>query len=109
MDERRNNCIILLAEAPEPGKTACVLRTSLGEERALHVSGDLLKNSYALAKNFKDAILFISYERTSSHPDLTWLDPEDPGFLETKNTPLSERLALAFDLAFNAGAQKRFF
>jgi len=109
MENKRNNCIILLAEVPEPGKTNCELKTSLGEERALHVSGDLLKNSYALAKNFKDSILLISYEKTSAHPDLTWLDPEDPGFLETKKKTAAEQLTDAFTLAFNAGAKKALF
>ncbi|MCX5785957.1 MAG: DUF2064 domain-containing protein [Elusimicrobia bacterium] len=109
MKDKRNNSIILLAEAPEPGKTNCELKTSLGEERALHVSGDLLKNSYALAKNFKDAILLISYEKTPSHPDLTWLDPEDPGFLETNKKTAAEQLTDAFTLAFNTGAKKALF
>ena len=109
MEDKRNNCIILLADAPEPEKTNSVLRTSLGEDRALHVSDDLIKNSHALAKNFKNAILLISYEKTQFHPDLTWLDPEDPGFLETTKKTSAERLIDAFNLAFNAGAKKALF
>jgi glycosyltransferase A (GT-A) superfamily protein (DUF2064 family) len=109
MEDKRNNCIILLAEAPEHAKTNPELKASLGEERALHVSGDLLKNSYALVKSFQDAVFLISYEKTPSHPDLTWLDQEDPGFLETKGRTASERLTDALALAFNAGAKKARF
>lgn len=109
MDAKRKNCIILLVDSPESGKANHELRTALGEERALHVSVDLMKNAYAISKKFRDAILLLSYENTHSHPDLTWLDPEDPGFLGVTGEKPAERLADAFALAFNTGAQKALF
>ncbi len=109
MHDKRNNCIILLADAPEPGKINYELKTALGEERAIHVSRDLLHKAYSLAKNFEGGTFLISYEKTPSHPDLTWLDSEDPGFLETKGKSPSEQLFDAATLAFNAGAKKVLF
>jgi len=109
MDDKRKNCIILLVDSPESGKTNYELRTVLGEERALHVSVDLMKNAYAISKKIKNTILLLSYENAPSHPDLTWLDPEDPGFLDVTGKKPAERLADAFALAFNAGAQKALF
>ena len=109
MDEKRKNCLILLVDPPESGKTSYELRTAFGEERALQVSVDLVKNAYAISKKIKNAILLLSYENSHSHPDLTWLDPEDPGFLDVTGKKPAERLAGAFALAFNAGAQKALF
>ncbi|HAF94519.1 MAG: hypothetical protein A2X34_04180 [Elusimicrobia bacterium GWC2_51_8] len=109
MDDKRKNCIILLVDPPESGKANYELRTALGEERALHISADLMKNSYAISKKFKNAISLLSYESVPSHPNLTWLDPEDPGFLDVAGKKPAERLAGAFALAFNTGAQKALF
>ena len=109
MDDKRKNCIILLVASPESGKANYELRTALGEERALHVSMDLMKNAYTISKKIKNATLLLSYENAHSHPDLTWLDPEDPGFLDVTGKKPAERLTDAFTLAFNAGAQKALF
>lgn len=106
MAKNRDNCIILLVEPPEQEKISGELRTTFGPERAAHVNGDLLLEAYRTLKNFNDAILILSYEKTPQHPDLTWLDPEDPGFLEYKNKPLEERIRNAFQLAFFTGAKK---
>ncbi|PIU20413.1 MAG: hypothetical protein COT18_02460 [Elusimicrobia bacterium CG08_land_8_20_14_0_20_59_10] len=106
MAKNRNNCIILLVEPPEQEKISGELKTAFGPERAAHVNGDLLLEAYRTLKNFNDAILILSYEKTQQHPDLTWLDPEDPGFLDYKNKPLEERIRNAFQLAFFTGAKK---
>jgi len=82
MSQKRDNCIILLVDPPEADKISQELKTAFGPERAAHVNSDLLSNAYKLAKGFKNAIFLLSYQKTSRHPDLTWLDQEDPGFLE---------------------------
>jgi len=106
MSQKRDNCIILLVDPPEADKISQELKTAFGPERAAHVNGDLLSAAYKLAKGFGDAILLLSYQKTTRHPDLTWLDPEDPGFLEVKTTAGEERLHDAFRLAFFTGAKK---
>ncbi|MCM2266684.1 MAG: DUF2064 domain-containing protein [Elusimicrobiales bacterium] len=106
MAQKRDNCIILLLDAPEPEKISQELKTAFGPERAVHVNTDLLSNIYKLAKSFPEAILILSYEKTAHHQDLTWLDPEDPGFLEVKNRAHEDRTVDAFRLAFFTGAKK---
>lgn len=103
---KRDNCIILLVDAPEAEKINPELKTAFGPERAVHVNGDLLSSAYRLAKSFSEAIVILSYEKTQRHPDLTWLDQEDPGFLEVKNRTWEERAQDAFQLAFFTGAKK---
>ena len=106
MAKKRDNCIILLVDSPEPEKISAELKTAFGPERAVHVNSDLLSNTYKMVKSFPDAILILSYEKTVHHPDLTWLDQEDPGFLEVKNRPHEDRVQDAFRLAFFTGAKK---
>lgn len=106
MAKKRDNCIILLVDSPEPEKISAELKTAFGPERAVHVNSDLLSNTYKMVKAFPDAILILSYEKTIHHPDLTWLDQEDPGFLEVKNRPHEDRVQDAFRLAFFTGAKK---
>lgn len=103
---KRDNCIILLVDAPEAEKINPELKTAFGPERAVHVNGDLLSSAYRLAKDFGEAIVILSYEKTARHPDLTWLDQEDPGFLEVKTRNREERTMDAFQLGFFTGAKK---
>lgn len=106
MAKNRDNCVILLVSPPEPEKISRDFQTVFGPERAAHVNGDLLSQAYKTLKNFSNATLLLSYEKTTRHPDLTWLDPEDPGFLEFKAKPLDERIHDVFQLAFFTGAKK---
>jgi len=103
---QRDNCIILLIEPPVPERVSPELAGAFGPERAVHINLDLLQNVYKLVKNFKDALLILSYDKSPRHPDLTWLDHDDPGFLEAKGKNLEGRIADAFQLAFNTGAKK---
>ncbi len=109
MAQKRDNCIILLVDSPEPEKLGQELKTAFGPERASHINSDLITGAYKLAKSFPDAILLLSYEKTPHHPDLTWLDQEDPGFLELKTLPREDRLREVFRLAFFTGAKKALF
>jgi|GEM_PF-667131 len=106
MATTRDNCIILLIETPVPERLAPELIAAFGPDRAAHINLDLLQNAYKLAKNFKDAILILSYDKTPKHPDLTWLDNDDPGFLQAKGKSSEERISDAFRLAFNTGGKK---
>lgn len=106
MSQNRDNCIILLVDPPETDTVAPELKAAFGPERAALVNSDLLAASYKLAKTFSDAILILSYQKSAHHPDLTWLDPEDPGFLEVKDQSYETRVQEAFRLAFFTGAKK---
>lgn len=106
MSQKRDNCIILLVDPPEADKISQEFKTAFGPERAAHVNSDLLSAAYKLAKSFNDATVLLSYAKTPRHPDLIWLDPEDPGFLEMKNPAAEDRLQDAFRLAFFTGAKK---
>lgn len=106
MSQKRDNCIILLVDPPEADKISPEFKTAFGPERATHVNTDLLSAAYKLAKGYSESILLLSYLKTPRHPDLTWLDPEDPGFLEVKNPAPEDRIQDAFRLAFFTGAKK---
>ena len=106
MGSHRDNCIILLVEPPIPERIDPEFTAAFGAERAMHIHLDLLRNAYQLAKNFKDSILLLSFDKSPRHPDLTWLDAEDPGFLEAKGKSPEGRIMEAFQLAFNTGAKK---
>ena len=106
MISARDNCIILLIDSPVPERLAPELRTAFGAERAERVNFYLLQHTYKLAKQFKGAFLILSFDKSPQHPDLTWLDADDPGFLEAKGKNAECRTAEAFQLAFNTGAKK---
>lgn len=106
MADKRNNALILLVDAPVPEKTGHELKKVFGPERAVHINLDLMHESYRSAKSYGGAILILSYEKGPKHPDLTWLDPEDPGFLEAKGRSYDDRVRAAFTLAFFTGAKK---
>jgi glycosyltransferase A (GT-A) superfamily protein (DUF2064 family) len=106
MAKNRDNCLILLVTPPELEKVDSDFAAVFGPERALHVGGDLLLQAYKTLKAYNNAIFILSYQKTSLHPDLTWLDSEDPGFLEMKPGTLDERIRDVFQLAFFTGAKK---
>lgn len=106
MSDKRNNALILLVDAPVPEKTGHELKKVFGPERAVHINLDLMHEAYRSAKSYGGAILILSYEKGPKHPDLTWLDPEDPGFLEAKGRSYDDRVLAAFTLAFYTGAKK---
>ncbi|MEI7481129.1 MAG: DUF2064 domain-containing protein [Elusimicrobiota bacterium] len=106
MSNKRDNCIILLIEAPDPENINPELVAAFGVERAAHINLDLLQTAYKLAKSFSAATLFLSFAKSPRHQDLTWLDGDDPGFLEAKGGDLGGRLTDAFRLAFYTGAKK---
>jgi hypothetical protein len=106
MSSQRDNCIILLIEAPVADRVPAELSAAFGAERASRINLDLLQNAYRLSKKIKDAILILSYDKAPRHPDLTWLDGDDPGFLDAKGKNPADRLLEAFQLAFNTGVKK---
>jgi hypothetical protein len=106
MSDERNNCIILLINSPVAEYVPPELAASFGAERAARINLDLLQNAYRAAKKIKDTLLILSYDKTPRHPDLTWLDGDDPGFLNAKGRDPENRLVEAFQLAFNTGVKK---
>ncbi len=106
MNTARDNCIILLVEAPVPERVSAVLTDAFGLERAVHIHLDLIQNAYKLVKNFRNAIPILAYEKSAQHPDLTWLSADDPGFLDIKGKNPDEGIANGLRLAFTTGAKK---
>lgn len=109
MSEKRDNCIVLLVEYPSGEKVSPELAAAFGAERAAQIGMELFRNAYRLASNFADAVLLLSFENSPRHPDLLWLDGEDPGFLEAKGLNRTDRIADAFRMAFNTGSKKALF
>jgi glycosyltransferase A (GT-A) superfamily protein (DUF2064 family) len=106
MNNARDNCIILLVDAPVPERVSPALTVAFGPERAVHIHLDLIQTAYKLVKNFGNAILILAYEKSARHPDLTWLDADDPGFLNTKGKSPDAGIENVFRLAFYTGAKK---
>ncbi|MCG2726395.1 MAG: DUF2064 domain-containing protein [Elusimicrobia bacterium] len=102
----KDNCLIFIIDAPVSENIRPELKKVFGTERATHIYTDLLNDSYKTAKAVKNTSIIISYKPSGKHPDLTWLDEDDPGFLEAKIKNLNERILSLFNWAFNAGAKK---
>jgi len=107
MADKRDNCIILLIEPPVPERIDQELVRVFGEERAVRIHSDL--NAELLTgwpKNFDDAILILSFDKTAKHPDLNLAGRGRPGLPGSQRPQSQERLLDAFRLAFNTGAKK---
>ncbi|MBI4656470.1 MAG: DUF2064 domain-containing protein [Elusimicrobia bacterium] len=104
-----DKCAVLLIEAPETEKMPPELKDSFGIERSVHIYADLLHGVYKTAKSLESVSMVLSYASSMKHPNLTWLDADDPGFLEVKGGHAPERIKNAMLWAFNAGAQKAVF
>ncbi|MEA3306812.1 MAG: hypothetical protein U9Q34_03405 [Elusimicrobiota bacterium] len=102
----KDNCLIFIIDAPVSENIDPELKKAFGTERAAHIYVDLLNTSYKTAKKLANTSILISYKSSSKHPDLTWLDEDDPGFLEAKIKNLNERISSLFHWSFNAGAKK---
>jgi len=106
MEKNRDNCLILFINPIEEDKINVDLKTAFGSEQGKKINRDLLVNAYRKVKNFQNAISIISYEKTSNHPDLTWIDHDDPGFVEFREKNLEDRIRDTFKLSFFTGAKK---
>ena len=102
----KDNCLIFIIDAPISENIDSELKKAFGTERAAHIYMDLLNSSYKTAKEIPNTSIIISYKSSTKHPDLTWLDEDDPGFLEAKIKNLNERISSLFHWSFNAGAKK---
>ena len=102
----KDNCLIFIIDAPVSENIDPELKKAFGTERAVHIYMDLLNSSYKMAKTIENTSIIISYKSSGKHPDLTWLDEDDPGFLEAKIKNLNERISSLFHWSFNAGAKK---
>ncbi|MEW6042417.1 MAG: DUF2064 domain-containing protein, partial [Elusimicrobiota bacterium] len=77
-----------------------------GVERAIHIYLDIVHSIYKIVKNIIDVSLIISYNKSPKNPDLTWLDSDDPGFLEIRKEEIQDRAVSSAILAADAGAKK---
>lgn len=106
MEKNRDNCIILFIEPVEDAKIRKDLKENFGLEEAKNLYRDLISAAYRKVKHYFNAIPIISYDKTSKNPDLTWLDSDDPGFVEYTKHSLEDRIRDTFRLAFFTGAKK---
>lgn len=106
MEKNRENCLILLIDPIEDGKIRKDLKENFGLDEAKNIYKELISLAYKKIKHYYNAIPIISYEKTSKNPDLTWLDSDDPGFVEYTKKNLEERIKDTFRLAFLTGAKK---
>lgn len=101
------NCVIVFLNAPEPDKISQELKNAFGPERACHIYSEMVKEVFSSLKRMKGVFVVVVYERTSKHPDLLWLDSDDPGFLEPlPGASACDRVIEAFRWSFNAGARR---
>ena len=106
MEKNRDNCILLFIEPVEDSKIRKDLKENFGLEEAKNLYRDLISLAYRKVKHYFNAIPIISYDKTSKKPDLTWLDADDPGFVEYTGKSLEDRIRNTFRLAFFTGAKK---
>ena len=106
MEKNRENCLILLIDPIEDNKIRKDLKENFGLEEAKKIYRELISLAYRKIKNYNNAIPIISYEKTSKNPDLTWLDTDDPGFVEYIKNNLETRIRDTFRLAFLTGAKR---
>ena len=106
MEKNRENCIILLIDPIEDDKIRKDLKENFGLDEAKNIYRELISLAYKKIKHYYNAIQIISYEKTAKNPDLTWLDSDDPGFVEYTKKNLEERIKDTFRLAFLTGAKK---
>ena len=106
MEKNRENCLILLIDPIEDNKIRKDLKENFGLEEAKKIYGELISLAYRKIKNYNNAIPIISYEKTAKNPDLTWLDTDDPGFVEYIKNNLETRIRDTFRLAFLTGAKR---
>lgn len=106
MEKNRENCLILLIDPIEDNKIRKDLKENFGLEEAKKIYRELISLAYRKIKNYNNAIPIISYEKTAKNPDLTWLDTDDPGFVEYIKNNLETRIRDTFRLAFLTGAKR---
>lgn len=105
MEKNRENCIILLIDPIEDDKIRKDLKENFGLDEAKNIYRELISLAYRKIKHY-NAIPIISYEKTAKNPDLTWIDSDDPGFVEYTKKNLEDRIKDTFKLAFLTGAKK---
>jgi len=106
MEKNRENCLILLVDPAEDDKIRKDLKENFSLDEAKNIYKELISLAYKKIKHYYNAIPIISYEKTSKNPDLTWLDSDDPGFVEYTKKNLEDRIKDTFKLAFLTGAKK---
>jgi len=106
MEKNRDNCLLLFIDPVEDSKIRKDLKENFTLEEAKNVYKELLSIAYRKVKTYYNAIPIISYEKTQKNPDLTWLDADDPGFVEYTKKSLEDRIRDTFRLAFFTGVKK---
>ncbi|MDD4003598.1 MAG: DUF2064 domain-containing protein [Elusimicrobiaceae bacterium] len=102
----KDNCILLTLPAPAVPALEPALVENFGSDRAVTVYTEMAKQVFALARRQPDADVVICYWRDSRHPDLRWLDADDPGFLVPRDQTFIESFIKSVRWCFEAGAKR---
>ena len=102
----KENCLLVFLSSPSADKIDANLKEAFGVERACQIYVDMAKQIFATANKLDRVYAVAVYEGNSAHPDLRWLDSEDPGFLTKKGSSQAEWFYSAVKWAFDAGAKR---
>jgi len=100
----KENCLLIFLNAPSADKMPAQLKNAFGAEKAVLAYTDMARHLFAASKKLSGVQPTIIYKGDSKYPDLRWLDPDDPGFLNLKGTEPLEQFTNAMGWAFDAGA-----
>jgi uncharacterized protein len=102
----KDNCVLVFLESPTPKKIEKIYHYTFGSEKACKVYLESAKQVFINASYLSNAQVIFVYQPTPEHPDLRWVDNEDPGFLIPKGRTLTEQILNSIKWCFDAGAKK---
>ncbi len=102
----KDNCIVMFIQPPVPESVDPALRAAFGDEKACQIYTDMAHEVLSAAKKLANVHVTPVYNKTAKHPDLRWLDQEDPGFLIMRNGTPAEEMMKAVRWTMDAGARR---
>ncbi|MGC8867234.1 MAG: hypothetical protein ACP5IO_06470 [Elusimicrobiales bacterium] len=102
----RKNALIFIVMSPAMETVDYEIKKSFGIERAVNITRDVTIKTYSNIKSDSDYMMMISYFFTKKFPDLRWLDPYEPGYLDVSNLSYGNALIKSIEYAFKTGADK---
>lgn len=79
---------------------------NFGPERVVAVYTEIARQTFLRARALPDTEVVICYWRDTQHPDLRWLDSDDPGFLVPREASFIESFVKSMRWCFEAGAKR---
>ncbi len=102
----RKNALIFVVIPPVVEIIDNELKKNFGIERTVNIIKDITIKTYSKIKSDSDYMMLISYFFTKKLPDLRWLDPYEPGYLDVSNLSYNLALIKSIEYAFRTGAEK---